>query len=308
MRKAFITAIIELAQQDQRIMLITGDLGFMLLEPFVGKFPERFINIGVAEQNMIGIATGLAEAGMIPYVYSITPFAVLRPYEFIRNGPIYHQLPVRIVGTGGGFEYSHDGISHFGIEDIGVLRVQPGISIFAPADYQQASTIIKRTWNIAGPIYYRLGKDEKTVIPGLEGEFEIGQSQLIGSGQDLLIIALGSIASEAALAVETLALQGISCTLMVVSSVNPPPLGTLIQTLPRFRQVMTVEAHYINGGLGSLISEVVAEGNFGCRVVRCGIKTMPDGHTGSQKYLYEHFGISREALVRTAIGLLQSRN
>lgn len=286
-------------------MLLTGDLGFMLMEPFIQKFPNRFMNVGVAEQNMVGIATGLAEAGMIPYIYSITPFAVLRPYEFIRNGPIYHQLPVRIVGAGGGLEYAHDGISHYGIEDVGVLRVQPGIAIFTPADYQQARTILNKTWDLNGPAYYRLGKDEKTIIPGLNGAFEIGQAQLIGTGEDILMISMGSIASEAVEAIDHLESRGIHCTLMIASSINPPPLEILEQTLPNFRRIITVEAHYINGGLGSLVSEFIAEKNFDCALVRCGVKSMPDGQTGSQKFLYQRFGIASESLVDVAIRFMK---
>ena len=301
MRKAFISTLTKLAEQDHRIMLLTGDLGFMLLEPFIQKFPDRFINAGVAEQNMIGIATGLAEAGMIPYVYSITPFATLRPYEFIRNGPIYHKLQVRIVGAGGGFEYAHDGYSHYGIDDVGVLRVQPGISIFAPADFQQASTIFQKTWDIQGPAYYRLGKDEVTIIPGLNGSFEISQAQVIGEGKDILFISLGSIANEVVNAITDLASRGIQCTLMIASSINPPPKEMLAQLLPGFRHVITVEAHYVNGGLGSLVSEFIAEQNYNCALVRCGVKFMPDGQSGSQNYLYQRHGISSEALIKTSI-------
>ena len=132
MRAAFIETLTELAAGDSRIMLLTGDLGYMALEPFIEKHPDRFFNVGVAEQNMVGVATGLAEAGFIPFVYSITPFAVLRPYEFIRNGPIQHQLPVRIVGVGGGMEYGQNGLSHYGLEDVAVMRAQPAISIIAP--------------------------------------------------------------------------------------------------------------------------------------------------------------------------------
>lgn len=307
MRKAFISAITSLAEQDNRVMLLTGDLGFLLMEPFIQKFPDRFINVGVAEQNMVGIATGLAEAGMIPYVYSITPFAVLRPYEFIRNGPIYHKLPVRIVGAGGGFEYAHDGISHYGIDDVGVLRVQPGISIFAPADYQQASSIFYKTWDMPGPAYIRLGKDEITTIPGLEGAFEVGEAQLIGDGKDILFISLGSIASEVVKAIDCLASRGIRCTLMIASSINPPPLKILAQTLPGFSRIISVEAHYINGGLGSLVAEFIAEQNYDCMLVRCGVRCTPDGQTGSQEYLYHRHGISSEALVDTSIRLMEKR-
>lgn len=305
MRKTFINVLIELAEKDERIILLTGDLGFMVMEPFIKLFPDRFINVGVAEQNLIGVATGLAESGMIPYVYSITPFAVLRPYEFIRNGPIYHQLKVRIIGVGGGVEYGHDGISHFGIEDIGVLRIQPGISIFAPADYQQANTIFRKTWDLPGPIYYRLSKDEKSIIPGLSGDFNIGKAELIGTGKDILFITVGPIAMEAVKAIEKLESKGISAALLVVSSINPPPFSTLEKVIPQYKMVITVEAHYINGGLGSLVSEFIAEQNADCALLRCGIKAMPDGRTGTQEYLLQYFGISSEELVKKAIAMVK---
>ena len=126
MRKAFVQSLIQLAGADERVILLTGDLGYLVIEEFVEKFPKQFFNMGVAEQNMLGVATGLAEAGFIPFVYSIAPFAALRPFEFIRNGPVYHQLPVRIVGVGQGVEYGFNGNSHFGVEDVGVLRTQQG--------------------------------------------------------------------------------------------------------------------------------------------------------------------------------------
>src|SRR5438477_3970004 len=129
MRRAFTNTLVELAEHDPRIMLLTGDLGYLALEPFSERFPDRFFNVGVAEQNMVGIATGLAEAGFIPFVYSIVTFATLRAYEFIRNGPILHRLPVRIFGIGGGFEYGSGGPTHYGLEDVAVMRTQPGISV-----------------------------------------------------------------------------------------------------------------------------------------------------------------------------------
>src|SRR3954468_13141161 len=142
MRRAFAETLADLANDDSRLVLLSADLGFMALEPFIDRFPGRFFNVGVAEQNMMGIATGLAEAGFIPFVYSIVTFAVLRPFEFIRNGPILHQLPVRIVGIGGGVEYGAAGVTHHGLEDIGVMRTQPDVTIIAPADAQQTSTAI----------------------------------------------------------------------------------------------------------------------------------------------------------------------
>src|SRR5882724_10387688 len=130
---------------------MTGDLGHLAMEPFRERFPNRFLNVGVAEQNMIGVATGLAEAGFIPYAYSIATFAALRPFEFIRNGPVLHQFPVRIVGMGSGFEYGHAGPSHHAVEDVGALRTLPGLTIVIPADSPQTSTAINKTCHLRGP-------------------------------------------------------------------------------------------------------------------------------------------------------------
>ena len=306
MRVTFVRTLAELAERNPRIMLLTGDLGYTTLEPFSERFPNRFFNMGVAEQNMLGVATGLAEAGFIPFVYSIVTFASLRPYEFIRNGPILHQLPVRIVGVGGGFEYGTAGPSHYGLEDLGVMRIQPGISVVAPADYQQAQASLLATWDLPGPVYYRLGKDERKTVEGLGGRFELGRAQVIRSGTDLAIIAVGSIAHEAASAASVLADRGISSTLAVVAGLNPAPIDDLVKILSEFPLALTVEAHYVVSGIGSLASEVVAEHGLSCRIVRCGVRTTPNGICGSQVYQHRQHGLSSGALVDTAISQLQS--
>lgn len=301
MRAAFASTITELAARDERILLMTGDLGFMALEPFSDRFPHRFFNVGVAEQNMVGMATGLAEAGYLPFVYSIAPFATLRPYEFIRNGPILHQLPVRIVGIGGGFEYGSAGPSHFSLEDIGVMRAQPGITVITPADSLQTRTALFDTYDLPGPIYYRLGKDDRAIVPGLDGRFALGHAEILGDGRDLLLIAMGSSAIEAAAAAGDLAERGIGCTVVAVGSVQPAPLATLTEVLARFPLVLTVESHYANGGIGSLVAEVIAEGGHRCRSIRCAVKERASGITGSQTYLAHRYGISRDELVETAL-------
>ncbi len=301
MRGAFAKTLAELAESDSRILLLTGDLGYMALEPFSEKFPDRFFNVGVAEQNMVGLATGLAEAGFIPFVYSIVTFATLRAYEFIRNGPILHQLPVRIAGVGGGFEYGSAGPTHHGLEDVGVMRIQPGINVIAPADYEQTRTALLATWDLPGPIYYRLGKDDRTIISGLHGRFKLGRADLIGTGKDLLIISMGSVTKEAITAAEALEDQGIACTIMVIASLTPAPTADLVEALSRFQVVLTVEAHYQIGGVGSLVSEVIAEYGLGCRLVRHGVSATPDGVSGSQNYLRHKYGVSSYALIETAL-------
>jgi transketolase len=301
MRSAFIKALVEIAEKDARVLLLTGDLGYMAVEPFTEKFPDRFFNVGVAEQDLVGLATGLAEAGFTPFVYSIVPFAVLRPYEFIRNGPILHQLPVRIIGMGGGLEYGHNGATHYGLEDVGVLRIQPGITIVAPADHEQARSALLATSHLPGPVYYRLGKDDKTTVPGLQGKFEIGRVDTLRRGSDLLILTMGSVAIEAVRAAEALEEQGVSSTLLVISCLNPTPEADLIEGLTKFPLAMTVEAHYVVGGIGSLVAEIIAEQGLACRLVRCGVKDLPDGITGSLAYMLEKNGLSGPQLAARAL-------
>jgi transketolase len=301
MRGAFIQKLLELAERDPRILLLTGDLGYLALEPFAEKFPKRFFNVGVAEQNMVGLATGLAEAGFIPFVYSIVPFAVLRPYEFIRNGPVAHRLPVRIVGVGGGFEYGPNGFTHYGLEDIAVMRTQPGISIIAPADPLQTRTALEETWSLPGPVYYRLGKDDRTVVPGLEGAFQLGKLQRLKSGGKALLVAMGSVAVEVVKAGEDLERRGIHNSVAVLASVSPPPVDDLVHELARHELVLAVEAHYQNGGLGSLLAEVIAERGLECRLVRCAVKELPCGATGSQAWLHHKHALSAPELVRVAL-------
>jgi transketolase len=167
-----------------------------------------------------------------------------------------------------------------------VLRLQPGIAVIAPADREQTRSALLATWDLPGPVYYRLGKADETVIPGLCGRFELGRAQTIREGDDLLIITMGSSACDVVSAADALAGQGVSSSVVVAASLSPAPIDDLLAILPRFPVLLTVEAHYVVGGLGSLVCEVVSQHGLGCRVVRCGIRTMPDGRTGSQSYMH----------------------
>jgi transketolase len=284
MRNAFVDELLLLAEEDDRVMLLTGDLGFMVLEDFHNRLPDRFFNCGAAEQNMVGVATGLAEAGFVPFVYSIATFSTLRPYEFIRNGPALHDLPVRIVGVGGGFDYGHNGITHFALEDYAVMRAQPRITTIAPADAAQARAALRATANLPGPVYFRISK-RGDVLPGLDGRFELGRPAVLREGEDAAIFAIGSIAHEAVAAAELLAERGVQATVAVVPSFNPSPVEEIAALLEGVPVAMTVEAHYRDGGLGSLVAETIAERGLGCRLLRAGVEGMPSGESGSQSYL-----------------------
>jgi transketolase len=298
-RRAFAETLADLAERDPRILLLTGDLGYDALNPFIDRFPGRFYNVGVAEQNMVGLATGLAEAGHLPFVYSIATFASMRAYEFIRNGPVLHRLPVRILGVGGGFEYGPAGPTHHGLEDIGLMRLQPGLTLIAPADHQQARAALLASWDLPGPVYYRLGKDDRSVVPGLDGRFELGRAHLVAEGSDVLMVTTGSISTETVAASAALAASGVSCAVLVVSSLTPAPLEEVAGLLGRFSVAITVEAHFVDGGLGSWVSEVIAERGLSCRLVRCGVREAPPARTGSQAYLRRRHGLTREGLVET---------
>ncbi|MGB7589456.1 MAG: transketolase C-terminal domain-containing protein [Solirubrobacterales bacterium] len=297
MRNEFVDELVSLAEADERVMLLTGDLGFMVLEEFQRRFPDRFLNCGVAEQNMVGVATGLAEAGFVPFVYSIATFATLRPYEFIRNGPALHQLPVRIVGIGGGFDYGHNGITHFALEDYAVMRTQPSITTIAPADAAQARAALRATADLPGPVYFRVSK-RGDALPALDGRFELGRLEPLREGVDVAILAIGSIAHEAVAAADLLAERGVDVAVALVSSFNPSPVDDIAELLSETRAVLTVEAHYRNGGLGSLVAETIAERGLDCRLLRAGVDRMPRGETGSQQFLEDRHGLTAPHLAR----------
>lgn len=308
MRKTFVRVLTDLAAEDERVVLLTGDLGFSVVEPFAERFPERFFNVGVAEQNMVGLATGLAEAGFVPFTYSIATFSVLRPYEFIRNGPALHRLPVRIVGVGGGFDYGPAGPTHHALEDLGALRLLPNFIVLSPADSEQAETALRSTWNDPRPIYYRLSKDEKAAIPGLDGTFGLERVEQVRHGGDVVLVVTGSIAANVVAAADSLSDEGIDASVVIVSCLNPTPTHALVRALSGTVLAVTVESHVINGGLGAMVCEVVAEEGLACRVRRCGASH--DGEFGgSESYLNDSNGLSSERLVatvRSALGELQN--
>ena len=299
MRITFAETLTELAAVDRRIVLLTADLGFEALDAFVSCHPDRFFNVGVAEQNMIGLATGLAEAGFIPFVYSIVPFAIFRAYEFIRNGPVQHNLPVRIVGVGAGFEYGSNGFSHYGLDDLAMTRVHNALAVLAPADFRQTHSILMATWNRPGPIYYRLGKDQRTSVPGLEGRSTWDAPELVREGSSVLLVTTSSISAEAASVAEDLEARGISTALVVTAQINPFPRAAIATLLGRFRLVATIENHFPSGGLGSAVAEVIAERGAASRLMRFGAAGEIDGRSGSTEFMHQTRGLSRAHMVET---------
>jgi transketolase len=302
-----VQALVELGERDPRVVLLTGDLGYMALEPFAERFPNRFFNVGVAEQNMLGVATGLAECGYVPFAYSIATFASMRPYEFFRDGPILHSLPVRLVGIGGGLDYGHNGVSHYALEDVALMRAQPDLTVMIPAHPSHAAQAVAATAALDRPVYLRLERIDRE-IPSLADPFRVGRATFVGEGEDLAIVAMGSCVSEALAAREYLAAEGVSATVAVVSTFNPSPIAQLQSLFERVPLVVTVEAHLPNGGLRSFVAETIAEGGCACRLVSHAVETLPRGISGSREFLYEQHRLSAPQLVSAALAAVESRS
>ena len=300
MRSAFIAELIAVAERDDRVLLLTADLGYRVLEPFADRFPDRFLNVGVAEQNMIGLATGLADAGFTPFVYSISTFASMRGYEFLRNGPLLHNLPVRLIGIGGGFDYGSNGPTHHALEDLGVLRLQPAMRLIVPADVPQARAALLATHAERGPIYFRLSKDNRGDVPGLGGRFQGDVPISIRAGSEILLLALGPCAVDASVAAEKLSNDGVEAEVAVVAALPFAPPDSVVDLLSRFSAVVTIENHYVVGGLGSLIAEAIAENGLTCRLKRCGVREAPSGMSGSAQYLNRSHGLDAESITAAA--------
>ena len=301
MRKAFVETVFKLAEHDDRVVMLTGDLGYALLEPFRDRFPKRFFNVGVAEQNMISVATGLAEAGFLPYAYSIATFAALRPFEFIRNGPVLHRLPVRIAGAGAGFGYGHAGVSHYAIEDVAALRTLAGLTIVVPADNRQTVAAVEATASLGGPVYFSLAKDDTPPVPGLDARFALGRVQQIRAGSDLALVTMGAITAEVVDAASRLAASGLSAAIFVVSNFHPDPDSDLAAVLPNFRLVVGVEAQTASGGLCSLLANVIASRPLATTLLPLAVNEPQDGTSGSQQNRWKKYGIDAVSIVAATL-------
>lgn len=300
MRNIFLQTLTELATDHREIMFLTGDLGFGVVERFRDQCPNQFINMGAAEQNMVGVATGLASRGFIPFTYSIINFSVLRPLEFIRNGPIAHQVPVRIVGVGPGFEYGSNGPTHYGVEDIACLRSFGGIDIHVPADIRRAKKTLERVWDVPHPLYFRLSKDDKLVVPELDDAtdcngFSVFTSDLETPAQSV-IVCLGSAIEEGLKARRLLSRRAISTDLICVEVINDDTLMRLATHIWSHRSVVSVEAHAVRGGMGSALAECLGELGGDRRIRRLGIQTIPN-FIGTQKTLEHASGYDASGIV-----------
>ena len=297
MRNALVEQLCLLARDDARIFLLTADLGWSVVEAFAREFPERFLNVGVAEQNMAGIATGLAMVGYRPFIYSIANFATLRCYEQIRNGPVLHRLPVCVVGIGGGYAYGPAGPTHHAVEDLGALRALPGMRVVAPADPAQTQTVLSAALEQEDPVYLRVGKGGNVPVPGLQGRFEWNAPTIIRRGGDeVLLLATGAMAVEACAAADILLTHGITASVGVMAHLPPDHTPELVECLSGFSTVLTAEEGTLTGGLSSLVGQAIAREGLGCRLIAAGVSGRLAGPVGSRSYMLGRQGLDPASL------------
>lgn len=298
MRIAFFDALVAVASRDDRIWLLTGDLGFGAVEPFASRFPQRFINVGVAEQNMTGIATGLALTNKIVFTYSIANFPTLRCLEQIRNGPCYHNVSVKVVSVGGGLAYGALGMSHHATEDLAIMRALPNMTVVAPGDPLETSLATAAVTEVKGPCYLRLGRAGEPIVHKTTPEFAIGKAITVMEGSDLTVISTGTMLRAAVRAAEVLKREGTNCRVVSMPTLRPLDTEAVRAAARETPLVVTMEEHSIVGGLGGAVAEVLAEMTDRRAVLkRIGLPSAFAGAIGSQAFLLHQFGLSDDAII-----------
>jgi transketolase len=298
-RDAFIRTLIELAPQHPELLLLTGDLGFSVLNGFVARFPRQFLNVGVAEQNMSGLAAGLALEGHTVFTYSIGNFPTLRCLEQIRNDICYHGANVKIVCVGGGMSYGPAGMSHHATEDLAILRSLPGMLVFSPGDLWEAAEAARHLVSHRGPAYFRLDKSAAPATAQPGEAFRPGSIRTVRDGSDATLAATGGILGEALLAADALAEQGIFCRVLSVHTIKPIDADTLTAAASETGGIVSIEEHAVDGGLGGAIAEALMEaGAFPRFFVRLGLRNTFSSIVGSQQYLRKVYSLDAAAIAR----------
>lgn len=306
MRNRFVENLYELAKKDKNVILMTGDLGFGVLDKFIRDLPDQYINAGIAEQNMMGVAAGMGISGKTVYVYSIGNFPTLRCIEQIRNDCCYHNANVKIICVGAGMSYGALGMSHHSTEDVAMMRSLAGVTVVSPASAGEVDMCMQ-TVQQPGVCYIRLGKGKEPELHPVISDYRTGDCVQIAHGERIAVLATGSIAEEAVLARETLKAQGIDLgvyTLPVLKPVNEEQIASYIG---EYDALITLEEHSVCGGLFGIIAEISAKRALGKRIVPLGLRDVYPSVVGSQKYLRKVYGMDSDAVVKTVLELVSAK-
>lgn len=307
MRTAFIQTLYEMAERDDRIWLVVGDLGYSVVEQYAERFPARYLNVGVAEQNMTGVAAGLALCNKVVFTYSIANFPTFRCLEQIRNDVCYHNANVKIVSVGGGFAYGALGMSHHGTEDIAVLRALPNMVVVAPGDPVEAENATRAIVEQTGPCYLRLGKAGEARIHARDVKFQLGRAITVCEGSDITLISTGGMLATTVRVAERLSKEGVAARVLSMHTLKPLDEEAIRIAARETPAIVTIEEHGINGGLGSAVAETLAEGN-GPRVVfkRLGIPSVYASQIGGQAYLRSIYSLTVDGILTSLESVLET--
>jgi transketolase len=309
MRNAFADEIARLGREDPRVVLLSGDIGNRLFDKFKEHAEPRFMNCGVAEGNMMSVASGMALSGLRPFVYTITPFTTTRCFEQIRVGVCYHHAPVTIVGTGSGLSYAELGPTHHSLEDLAILRTLPGITVFAPCDAIELRHGLRAALLQDGPVYMRIGKKGEPIIHKTAPEFRLGKAITVRSGTDVCLIAAGTIMSEVLAAADRLAQTGVSARVESMHTIKPLDTTMLAEVFGAYRLIGVAEEHGRYGGLGGAIAEWRTEQDSGngtlARMLAFGTPDEFMHEIGTQNYARRKFGLTAERIADRVLGALR---
>ncbi|MEB3206644.1 MAG: transketolase C-terminal domain-containing protein [Vampirovibrionales bacterium] len=306
MRNAFVKTLLTLAQHHPNLWLMTGDLGFGVLEPFAERYPDRYINAGVAEQNMLGVAAGLALANPQNqiFTYSIGNFGTLRCLEQIRNDVCYHNLNIKIVAVGGGLAYGSHGYTHHAVEELAILRTLPSMTVMAPGDPLETDWAVRQLALISGPAYLRLGKAGEPQIHAqpIDPTHPLSEPFVLPSSHqgrlDVMLLSTGGMLEVAVSAADRLALQGVFAQVVSVPLLKPFPAQAIRSLISNTKTqvIVTLEEHVPEGGLHSVVCQTLASSPNHPPVVAAALMPEVVGKIGSQAYLRSLSGLSPEAV------------
>lgn len=305
MRGAFFRGLLALAERDHRINLIVGDLGFGVVEEFARRFPDRFLNAGIAEQNMTGIAAGMALSGKIVFTYSIANFPILRCLEQVRNDVCYHKANVKIVAVGGGLAYGSLGATHHATEDLAIMRALPRMVVIAPGDPAEAEAATQAVAAHAGPCYLRLGRAGEATVHRGAIDFQIGKAITVRQGRDLTLISTGGLLETSVQASDLLHQSGLEARVLSMHTVKPLDANAVLAAAHETGAVFTLEEHSVDGGLGGAVAEFLAEAGAGPLTFRrFGLPSAFSSAIGTQDYLRAQHGLTAEAVASAIASIL----
>lgn len=297
MRDAFMAALTEQAQADSRVNLIIADIGFKVVDDFVARMPDQFLNVGIAEQTMIGVAAGMASLGKRPIAYSLGNFPTIRCLEQIRNDLCYHDLDVTVVSVGAGLAYGTLGYTHHTVEDIALMRALPNMKVYSPADALECRAVVELLPTTPGPKYIRLGKNKEPRIHEVQPDLSTGAPVLVRAGSDVTLIAVGPIVTQAIEAADALAKQGVSVRLLTCPVIKPLNIAAIRDAAAGTVGIVTLEEHTLMGGFGSAVLEALAVNGWRIPVLPLALNDAAAATVGSQEYLREHNGLATASVI-----------